>query len=210
VKVSVRIPNQHIERISRLRFVGRGGLRNGNSSTPMQRFGTGSIAGRNFPMIRCARGKRASTPSHRGPIARLFQLMMLWTAPPPGPRAGGARVRRCSTDCTTTGRPKRDAQQKSRWFPPFCTFLHGRAVGRKRPLTASQLPELGQQGANSSNLLQINRLIMPVGVELCAPHLVHALVLRATEAHGCKWRGRIEQIRETARFTCILYRSLCP
>ena len=33
-------------------------------------------------------------------------------------------------------------------------------------------------------LLQVDRLIMPGLVELCTPHLVHALVIGATERHG--------------------------
>jgi hypothetical protein len=33
-------------------------------------------------------------------------------------------------------------------------------------------------------LLQVDGLIMPGLVELCAPHLVHALVIGATERHG--------------------------
>src|SRR5215467_8011352 len=37
----------------------------------------------------------------------------------------------------------------------------------------------------TTTLLQINWLIVPGSVELCTPHLVHALVLRATEANGC-------------------------
>ena len=33
-------------------------------------------------------------------------------------------------------------------------------------------------------LLQIDGLVMPSLVELCTPHLVHALVIRPTEDHG--------------------------
>jgi hypothetical protein len=34
-------------------------------------------------------------------------------------------------------------------------------------------------------LLQINRLITPVGVQLCTPHLVHTLMLGSAEGHEC-------------------------
>src|ERR1700720_1267300 len=48
-----------------------------------------------------------------------------------------------------------------------------------------------------SALLQVNRLIMPVRVELCAPHLVDALVLRTAEGHGCsKSNVKIAEILE--------------
>src|SRR5262245_1873930 len=33
-------------------------------------------------------------------------------------------------------------------------------------------------------LLQIDWLVAPVGIKLCTPHSVHALVLRWTECHG--------------------------
>jgi len=36
----------------------------------------------------------------------------------------------------------------------------------------------------NSPLLQVDGLIMPRLVELCAPHLVHALVVGAAEGHG--------------------------
>jgi hypothetical protein len=39
-------------------------------------------------------------------------------------------------------------------------------------------------GLSKSPLLQVDGLIMPGLVELCAPHLVHALVVGAAESHG--------------------------
>ena len=38
-------------------------------------------------------------------------------------------------------------------------------------------------GKGRRPLLQVNGLIMPGRVELCAPHLVYALVLRSAEGH---------------------------
>jgi hypothetical protein len=35
-----------------------------------------------------------------------------------------------------------------------------------------------------TRLLQVDRLIMACGVQLCTPHLVHALMLGPVEAHG--------------------------
>ena len=37
---------------------------------------------------------------------------------------------------------------------------------------------------NEPPLLQVNGLIVPRRVELCTPHLVHALVFGSAEAHG--------------------------
>jgi len=48
-------------------------------------------------------------------------------------------------------------------------------------------------------LLQVNGLIMPGVVELCAPHLVHPLMIGATERHGrSKPNVKIAEIFESA------------
>ena len=50
-----------------------------------------------------------------------------------------------------------------------------------------------------SLLLQVDGLIMPGLVELCAPHFVHALVIGATERHGrSKPNVEIAEIFESA------------
>jgi hypothetical protein len=66
-----------------------------------------------------------------------------------------------------------------------------------RTLTAPLIVLLGREAA--ATLLKIDGLIMPSLIELCAPHLVHALVVGATERHGrSKPNVEIAKIFESA------------
>jgi hypothetical protein len=66
-----------------------------------------------------------------------------------------------------------------------------------RTLTAPLIVLLGREAG--ATLLKIDGLIMPSLIELCAPHLVHALVVGATERHGrSKPNVEIAKIFESA------------
>jgi len=59
-----------------------------------------------------------------------------------------------------------------------------RCASDQQPLLSCAGSILRPNSGEKSALLQVNRLIMPTCVELCAPHLVHALVLGTVEGHG--------------------------
>ena len=69
--------------------------------------------------------------------------------------------------------------------------------GRSQFLTSAD--EVVSFGLAPPPLLQVDGLIMPSLIELCAPHLVHALVIGATERHGrSKPNVEIAKIFESA------------
>ena len=75
-------------------------------------------------------------------------------------------ARRCGAFAPQSGAPRR------RWAARWETRLGG---GLQIQVCLS---------SGKSPLLQVDGLIMPRLVELCAPHLVHALVVGAAEGHG--------------------------
>src|SRR5262249_48875708 len=71
----------------------------------------------------------------------------------------------------------------------FCPTISGRrylpgcsdTLGSKNKKQRGRIPAVHDY--QSTTLLKINRLIVPVLVELRAPYFVHGLVLRSTKAH---------------------------
>jgi hypothetical protein len=59
-------------------------------------------------------------------------------------------------------------------------FLKEKVTANERQTDAGFFPIAGKP-----LLLKVNGLITAVRVELCSPHLVHALVLGSTEGHWC-------------------------